>query len=203
MPYNSYPYELPPLPYAYQALEPHIDAETMYYHHDKHFRTYVENLNEALKPYPDLQKMTLTQLLINEKNLPPEAAKKIMDNGGGVYNHTFFFYSLSPAMKNNHIPIGSLALMMNDRFGSFEAFKEEFSQKAEELFGSGWTYLVMKQDGSLDIVNLKDQDTPLSIGAAPVIMFDVWEHAYYLKYKNQRDQYIEQLWNVITFPVIE
>lgn len=203
MPYNTYPYELPPLPYAYDALEPYIDAETMYYHHDKHFQTYIDNLNQALEPYPQLQEMSLTQLLMNEDKLPKEAAKKIMDNGGGVYNHTFFFYSLAPASSGNHYPTGRLLELINQKYGSFGAFKDQFSQKAKDVFGSGWTYLVLDEQQNLDIMNLANQDTPLSVNAIPVIMFDVWEHAYYLKYKNDRADYIKQIWNVIVFPMID
>ncbi|MFP3154570.1 superoxide dismutase [Lachnospiraceae bacterium ZAX-1] len=202
MPFNTYPYELPLLPYAYDALEPDIDTQTMHYHHDKHFKTYIDNLNNALQPYKALQKLTLIQLLKNPHSLPNEAYTSIMHNGGGVYNHMLFFQSLAPADQKNHEPVGLLLGLINETYGSFHNFKHIFSQKALDVFGSGWTYLLMTYDQKLKIVNLKNQETPLCMEAAPIVLFDVWEHAYYLKYKNLRADYVKQLWNVMTFPRI-
>ncbi|MCL2077085.1 MAG: superoxide dismutase [Oscillospiraceae bacterium] len=197
--FGTYPFTLPPLPYAYNALEPFIDEETMHYHHDKHFATYIKNLNEALKPYPFLQRLPLEQILCSVRGLPPESRTAILNNGGGVYNHTLFFNGLAPASEDVHMPEGELLEAIEGFFGSFENFKEEFSKSAAEVFGSGWTVLASDQFGNLSIINIKDQETLLCEGLEPVILFDVWEHAYYLKYKNERADYIKNLWNVIRF----
>ena len=195
-----YPYELPPLPYEYDALEPYIDTETMRYHHDAHFKNYIGNLNSALEPHPDLQKLTLVQLLRRARALPADLQIKILRNGGGVYNHSLFFDSLSPADTGRNIPTGEINNQINTSFGSFDSFKKAFSEQALAVFGSGWTYLVGTSDGRLKIVNLKNQETPVAINAYPVLPLDVWEHAYYLKYKNKRADYIDAIWNVFAFP---
>ena len=195
----TYPFELPPLPYAYNALEPYIDEETMHYHHDKHYATYIKNLNAALEPYPRLQCLPLEQLLRMGNDLPPESRTTILNNGGGVYNHTLFFNGLAPASEDVHMPEGDLHTAIEGFFGSFEHFKEEFSKSAAEVFGSGWTALTSDDRGTLSIQNLKNQDTLLSFNLEVVFLFDVWEHAYYLKYQNLRADYIKGLWNVIRF----
>ncbi|MCL2638812.1 MAG: superoxide dismutase [Oscillospiraceae bacterium] len=196
--FGTYPFALPPLPFAYDALEPYIDEETMHYHHDKHFATYIKNLNDALEPYTELHDMTLEQLLCSE-SLPEEAQEKILNNAGGVYNHTLFFNLLAPPSEPVHEPAEDSVFMeaINGFFGSFEQFKEQFNASAKEVFGSGWTALVSDSSGNLDIRNIANQDVLFCEGLEPVILFDVWEHAYYLKYKNDRAQYVENLWNVI------
>lgn len=198
--YSIYPFQLPSLPYDYDALEPYIDQETMHYHHDKHFKGYVDNLNKALAPYPNLQQLNLIQLLQRGRNLPAASFTDIMHNAGGVYNHSLFFENLAPENSANNIPHGMLLQMIRLQYGSFEHFKNYFSEKAADVFGSGWTYLVLTSNKNLRIVNFKNQDTPVTINASPIILFDVWEHAYYLKYRNSRKDYIENLWNIINFP---
>lgn len=199
MPFDRYPFELPPLRYPYDSLEPYIDEETMYYHHDEHFAAYVENLNQALTNNPKLQRMTLLQLLRNPSKIPLDVVR----NAGGVYNHMLFFDKIAPEIESNHMPSGRLAEMINKTFGSFDRFKMMFSQRANELFGSGWTYLTLTPQRTLRIVNKPNQDTPIAENETTLILFDVWEHAYYLGYRNMRDDYIEQLWHVITFPDLD
>lgn len=203
MPYNTYPYELPPLRYPYNALEPHIDAETMRYHHDKHFQAYINNLNAALAPHPKLQQLTLPQLLSGRFELPGQQKSAILDNGGGVYNHTLFFNGLSAAGRRSHMPQGELAMRITKTFGSFEAFKRTFNQQAAALFGSGWTILAIDRQKRLWIVNLNNQDTVVPKNLRSLVAVDVWEHAYYLKYKNARADYLNAIWNVLDFPVLE
>lgn len=200
MPYNTYPYELPPLPYPYDALEPTIDAETLHYHHGKHFQAYVNGLNKALEPYPKLQKLTLSKLLANPGKLPRKAYTDIMHNGGGVYNHTLYFNGLAPAGAGNHQPGGELLSLIKEIYGSFEDFKNIFTRQALSVFGSGWTILSLTPKNKLDILNLKNQDTLLATKNRPLLYVDVWEHAYYLKYRNLRIEYLQNIWNVLTFP---
>ena len=193
----SYPYTLPPLPYDYDALEPYIDADIMHYHHDKHFQTYINNLNDALESYPQLQSMSLSQLLSNPAAIPPAIRDKVMNNGGGVYNHDLFFRGLAPASEPVHIPEGKLADNISQTFGSFESFKKTFSQQALSVFGSGWTALCFDKNCCLKIINLKNQETSLMYGMETIMLLDVWEHAYYLQYKNDRKNYVENSWNVL------
>jgi len=197
---SHFPYVLPPLPYEYDALEPFIDAETMHYHHDKHFKTYIDNLNKALEPYPPLYKLSLFELLRRPSVIPERARATVLKNGGGVYNHSLFFQKLAPAGEGAHEPSGRLATMIDRHFGGFDAFREAFSQKALAVFGSGWTYLLLTPRGKLKIESFANQDTPVESGSVPVILFDVWEHAYYLKYKNLRQEYVDNIWNVVRFP---
>ncbi len=199
---DRYPYQLPPLPYSYNALEPYIDEETMHYHHDKHFQNYVNGLNEALAPYPQLQQLTLTQLLSNPRRLPREAATAIMHNGGGVYNHTRYFDGLAPAGRGNHQPGERLLALINQSYGSFADFQKTFNQNAAAVFGSGWTILALTPRKTLDIVNLANQETMLPDRSIPLLYVDVWEHAYYLQYKNLRTEYLQNIWNVLVFPDI-
>jgi Fe-Mn family superoxide dismutase len=195
--FGTYPFSLPPLPYAYDALEPYIDEETMHYHYDKHFGGYIDKLNLALEPYDFLHDTPLEQLLCSPNSLPAEARVEIMNNAGGVYNHSLFFNGLAPADDDVHEPEGVLLEAIEGFFGSFEEFKESFSKEAAEVFGSGWTVLASDNEGNLTIVNTANQDVLLCEGLEPVILFDVWEHAYYLKYRNDRKDYIENLWNVV------
>lgn len=201
MPYNTYPYEIPPLPYAYDALEPYIDTETMRYHHDKHFASYANNLNYALRTYPTLQALTLRQLLSAAAPLPRGERQIILNNAGGVYNHFFYFSHLAPAGEGNHLPSGELAGLINSAYGSYEELKRKMSALAMNVFGSGWTVLALSENrNNIGIINLKDQDTVVPSGLTPVIMLDAWEHAYYLKHKNDRKAYIEAFWNVVSYP---
>ncbi|GHV38929.1 superoxide dismutase [Clostridia bacterium] len=193
----TYPYALPPLPYAYDALEPYIDAETMHYHHDKHFQTYVNNLNAALKPYPYLQTKTLAQLLRSPQALPRAAATAILHNGGGAYNHNLFFNGLAPASAEKHAPAGRLEQQINRDFKSFDNFKTAFNAQAGAVFGSGWTALAQNLRGTLQIVSFPNQDTLITKGLRVLLLVDVWEHAYYLKYKNARADYLTAIWNVL------
>ena len=198
---EMYPFILPPLPYAYDALEPFIDTETMHYHHDKHFQTYITNLNKALASNPKLQDRTLKELLYHPEALPAKDRTAILNNAGGVYNHFLFFNGLAPADEDNHEPKCRLIGIIDNTFGSFDNFKKLFSQQALQVFGSGWTCLVLTPEGVPKIVNLKNQDV-VNEGDQVIILFDVWEHAYYLKYKNLRADYVDNLWNIIRFPLM-
>ncbi|GHV04939.1 superoxide dismutase [Clostridia bacterium] len=195
----NYPYKLPPLPYPYDALEPYIDEETMHYHHDKHFQTYIDNLNAALAPYPALQDIPLETLLSNPEKLPDAAREAILHNGGGVYNHNAFFNGLSPAGADNHTPTGDLAKTIDAAYGSFENFKKTFNEQAASVFGSGWTMLGLTENGTPAIVKLANQSTASMLNMKPAVLVDVWEHAYYLKYKNLRAEYLQGVWNVLRF----
>jgi len=195
--FGTYPFSLPPLPYAYNALEPYIDEDTMHYHYDKHFGGYIDKLNKALEPYEFLHDLPLEELLCAPNGLPPEARDSIVNNAGGVYNHSLFFSGLAPASEDVHEPDGMLLEAIEGFYDSFEGFKEEFSARAAEVFGSGWTVLASDGEGNLSIANLANQDTLLCEGLEPVMLFDVWEHAYYLLYKYDRKEYIENLWNVV------
>ena len=198
-----YPFALPPLPYAYDALEPYIDAETMHYHHDKHFQTYIDNLNKALEPYPALQGLTLEQLL-GGRVFPPRGVRSaILHNAGGVYNHALYFAGLSPAGSGPHEPQGRLLMRITESFGDLEAFQKAFVAQALAVFGSGWAALVPGRRNSLRIVSLRNQDTTVPAGMKPLILADVWEHAYYLKYKNARAGYLDALWHVMDYPPLE
>ena len=196
-----YPYELPPLPFGYAALEPYIDADTMYFHHDKHFATYIKNLNDALASHPELQDMTLEELLRDPEKLPKEQRQTILNNGGGVYNHNLFFKGLAPPQGDApRMPGEQLMALIDAAYGSFEAFKKAFSELAASVFGSGWACLAIDGGGQLRSFKLANQETAVPNGMATLMLFDVWEHAYYLKYKNLRADYIKALWNVIAYP---
>lgn len=199
---NKYPFTLPALPYGYNDLEPVLDSETLQYHHDKHFQAYVNNLNAALQPYPELQQLTLRQLLDGSHPLPEAAKTAILNNGGGVYNHDLYFKGLSPVTSGKHMPEGKLLDLINQTYGSFDQFKALFTKEAMSVFGSGWTFLVIDTNGKLSIVNTKNQDTVVPMNLVPLLIFDVWEHAYYLIYKNLRANYIEGLWTIANFPVL-
>lgn len=190
-------FTLKPLPYAYNFLEPYIDEETMILHHDKHEQAYVDNLNKALSKYPELFSKTLEELLSNTSSLPSDIRQDVINNGGGVYNHDFFWTIMWPNQGSE--PTGELAKSIKRDFGSFENFKKEFSSSALSRFGSGWAWLVSDDKGKLSIISTANQDTPISLGLKPIIAIDVWEHAYYLKYKNERSKYIENWWNVVNW----
>ena len=190
-------FTLPPLPYANDALEPHIDARTMEIHHDKHHNTYVTNLNNALEG-TQFADMDIVELMKNLDSVPDDKKTAVRNNGGGHANHSFFWDLLTPG--GSTAPTGELASAIDAKFGSFEAFKEEFEKKTAAQFGSGWGWLVVN-NGSIEIVTTPNQDTPLSQGMTPVIGVDVWEHAYYLNYQNRRPDYLKAAWNVINWDV--
>ncbi|MGP4072490.1 superoxide dismutase [Piscibacillus sp. B03] len=189
-------FELPELPYAYDALEPHIDKETMNIHHTKHHNTYVTKLNAALEGHADLQDKSLEELLGNLDSLPSDIQTAVRNNGGGHANHSLFWTVLSP--NGGGAPTGELADKINQAFGSFEDFKEKFGAAATGRFGSGWAWLVVK-NGELEITSTPNQDTPIMEGVTPILGLDVWEHAYYLKYQNKRPDYVAAFWNVVNW----
>jgi Fe-Mn family superoxide dismutase len=196
-------FTLPPLPFAYNALEPHIDKLTMEIHHDKHHAAYVNNLNKALEQASQLANRTVEELLANNLMAVPEAIKTaVRNNGGGHYNHTLFWDILNPAGKPGAAPVGELANAIHGAFGSFDQFKEKFTAAATGRFGSGWAWLI-KRGGKLEIISTANQDSPLMEGLFPVIGLDVWEHAYYLKYQNRRPDYITAWWNVVNWKVAD
>ncbi|EPH60953.1 MULTISPECIES: superoxide dismutase [Enterococcus] len=189
-------YTLPDLPYAYDALEPYIDEETMHLHHDKHHNTYVTNLNAAIEKHPELGGKTVEELLADFSSVPEDIQTAVRNNGGGHANHTFFWEILGPNAGGE--PTGAIKEAIDEAFGSFEDFKEEFKTAATGRFGSGWAWLVVK-DGKLAITSTANQDSPLMDGQTPVLGLDVWEHAYYLKYKNVRPDYINAFWSVVNW----
>ena len=189
-------YTLPDLPYAYDALEPYIDEETMHLHHDKHHNTYVTNLNAAIEKYPELGEKTIEELLSDMDAIPTDIKTAVRNNGGGHANHSFFWEIMAP--KAGGEPTGEIKEAINEAFGDFSSFKEEFKKAAVGRFGSGWAWLVM-ENGKLAITSTANQDSPLMEGKTPILGLDVWEHAYYLKYKNVRPDYIAAFWNVINW----
>ena len=195
------PFTLPPLPYAPEALEPHIDKMTMEIHHGKHHNAYVTNLNKALESAPDLAGKTVEELLADNCAIVPENIRTaVRNNGGGHINHSMFWKIMAPG--GGGAPVGNVAQAITGTFGSFDAFKEKFNQAAATRFGSGWAWLV-KTGGKLDIYSTANQDSPVMEGKFPVMGLDVWEHAYYLKYQNRRPDYIAAWWNVVNWPEIE
>ena len=190
------PFTLPPLPYPHDALEPHIDRQTMETHHEKHHGTYVKNLNAALEKHPDLQSKTIEDLLRGINRVPEDIRTAVRNNGGGHANHSMFWQIMAP--KAGGQPTGAIADSIKSSFGSFDKFKEEFTKAALGRFGSGWAW-VLEQDGRLVIDSTPNQDSPLMEGKAPVFGLDLWEHAYYLKYQNRRADYISAWWNVVNW----
>jgi Fe-Mn family superoxide dismutase len=191
------PYELPKLPYAYDALEPHIDARTMEIHYSKHHAGYVTNLNTALEGHADLAKKSL-EALLGDLNAVPEAIRTAVRNqGGGALNHSMFWKLM--AAKAGGEPKGELAKALDKAFGSFAAFKDQFTKAGLGRFGSGWAWLIKDRSGALQILSTANQDTPVSDGLRPILGLDVWEHAYYLKYQNRRADYIGAWWNVVNW----
>jgi superoxide dismutase, Fe-Mn family len=189
-------FELPALPYAYNALEPYIDEQTMVIHHDRHHATYVNNLNAALEGLDDLANLSIEELISNLDRVPEAKRTAVRNNGGGHANHTLFWEIMGP---NGGQPKGEVLDAINSTFGSFDAFKEEFTKAAVGRFGSGWAWLVVK-DGKLAITSTPNQDNPLMDGSGtPILGLDVWEHAYYLKYQNKRPDYIAAFWNVVNW----
>jgi Fe-Mn family superoxide dismutase len=193
-------YELPPLPYDYNALEPHIDEQTMRIHHDKHHGTYVTNVNNALANHPDLAALPVEQLIQNLGRVPEDIRTTVRNNGGGHANHSFFWRIMAPNVGGQ--PGGALAEAINQTFGSFDAFKDQFAKAAAGRFGSGWAWLTLDGSGALRIESTPNQDSPLMDGRTPILGLDVWEHAYYLKYQNRRPEYIAAWWNVVNWPQV-
>jgi superoxide dismutase, Fe-Mn family len=191
---------LPPLPYAYNALEPYIDATTMQIHHDKHHAAYVTNLNEALKKYPDLQRKSVSELLSNLNTVPADIRTAVQNNGGGHLNHSMFWNIMAPNAGGQ--PTGELATAINRQFTNFETFKKQFNEAGTKRFGSGWAWLALNPRGQLEILSTANQDSPLMQGMYPIMGNDVWEHAYYLKYQNRRAEYLENWWKVVNWSAI-
>jgi Fe-Mn family superoxide dismutase len=195
------PFTLPALPYAPDALEPHIDKMTMEIHHGKHHNAYVTNLNKALESAPDLASKTIEELLANNCAIVPEGIRTaVRNNGGGHINHSMFWQIMGPGKGGS--PVGNLASAINSTFGSFETFKEKVNAAGATRFGSGWAWLLKTRSG-LEIASTANQDSPLMEGKFPVMGVDVWEHAYYLKYQNRRPDYLAAWWNVVNWQEIE
>jgi Fe-Mn family superoxide dismutase len=194
-------HELPPLPYAYEALEPTIDSETMHLHHDKHHATYVNNLNAAIEKHPDLASKSAEDLLRNLNTVPEDIRTTVRNNGGGHVNHTMFWQIMAP--KAGGEPSGPLADEVRKTFGSFDEFKTKFNDAGVKQFGSGWVWLVRGNDNKLQIISTPNQDNPLMQGLWPIMGNDLWEHAYYLKYKNARGDYLKAWWAVANWKEIE
>jgi Fe-Mn family superoxide dismutase len=190
-------HEVPALPYAYNALEPHIDEQTMHLHHDKHHAAYVTKLNGAIEKHPELGSKNPEDLLRNLSALPEDVRGVIRNNGGGHVNHTMFWQIMGPKKGGN--PTGAVADAINKTFGSFDAFKEKFEAAGVNQFGSGWAWLVKTKTGEFKITSTPNQDNPISNGEFPVFGNDVWEHAYYLKYQNRRPDYLKAWWNVVNW----
>ena len=193
------PFTLPPLPYAYDALEPYIDTRTMEIHHDKHHAAYVANLNKASAEFPALAKMSLEDMLKNLPAIPEKIRTTVRNNGGGDFNHTLFWQMLK---KDGGEPTGGLAKAIASAFGNFPAFREKFSKAAAGQFGSGWAWLVLDASKQLSIEPTANQDSPISQGLQPLLGIDVWEHAYYLKYQNRRPEYVAAFFQVINWDFV-
>ncbi|MBP9770668.1 superoxide dismutase [Candidatus Gracilibacteria bacterium] len=192
---------LPALPYAYDALEPHIDARTMEIHHTKHHQTYIDKLNAALSKYPELADKPVEELLKDLNAVPEDIRTAVKNHGGGHYNHSMFWKIMAPNAGGQ--ASGKLAEMITAKFGSFDKFKEEFNTAAANRFGSGWAWLSIDKTGSLVITSSANQDSPLSEGLKPILGLDVWEHAYYLNYQNRRPDYMNAWWNVVNWSEVE
>jgi Fe-Mn family superoxide dismutase len=193
------PYVLPPLPFAVEALEPHIDAMTMGIHHDKHHATYVANLNKAIATHPELGASPVEDLLRKLDAVPEDIRTAVRNHGGGHANHSLFWQCLSPS---GGAPAGTLESALKDAFGGQDAFREKFTAAAKAVFGSGWAWLSLDAGGKLVIESTPNQDSPLSIGHEPLLAIDVWEHAYYLKYQNRRPDYIDAFMKVINWAFV-
>jgi Fe-Mn family superoxide dismutase len=196
---QTYPFALADLPYSYDALEPHLDQKTLQVHHRGHHATYVKKLNEAVKKAPELQKLALADLLADLERVPAEIRGAVKNNGGGHLNHDLFWNCMTPDSSRAKAPQGSIAKALEANFGSFDGFREKFSAAAANHFASGWVALSLeKSTGKLAIVNLKDHEV-LPAGSQTLLILDVWEHAYYLKYQNKRPEFIDAFWNVVNW----
>ena len=192
-------FELPPLPYAYDALEPTIDAQTMQLHHDKHHATYVSNLNNALQGH-EFANLSIADVIRRLNEVPESARTAVRNNGGGHINHTAFWEIMTPG--GSKAPTGELATAIDAKFGSFDAFKQAFNDAGAKRFGSGWAWLVLDKSGNLAVTSTANQDSPLIDGNTPLLGNDVWEHAYYLKYQNKRVDYLAAWWNVVNWDIV-
>lgn len=193
-------FELPKLPYAYNALEPHIDEQTMTIHHTKHHQGYVTKANAALEGHPAIASKSVEELMAMIDQVPEAIRTAVRNNGGGHANHSLFWEIMAP--NGGGEPTGELASAINSTFGSFDNFKEQFQSAATGRFGSGWAWLVVDKSGTLAITSTPNQDSPISQGLTPILGIDVWEHAYYLKYQNLRASYIDAWWNVVNWPKV-
>jgi len=193
-------FKLPDLPYAYDALEPHIDAKTMEIHHTKHHQTYIDKANDALKGHP-MAERPVEEVLRNIDSLNDDIRQAVINNAGGHANHSLFWEVLSP--DGGGEPNEAVAEAINKSFGSFDAFKEKFANAAATRFGSGWAWLVVNKNGDLEVISTANQDSPLMKGLTPILGLDVWEHAYYLNYQNRRPDYVKAFWNVVNWDKVE
>jgi Fe-Mn family superoxide dismutase len=198
---SKVPFQLPKLPYKYNALEPFIDTQTMKIHHQKHHKAYVDNLNAAVLKYPELKDKSIEYLLMNLDSLPEDVREAIRNNGGGHYNHSLFWTIMGDQSIDK--PSGELMDAIKKSFGTFENFKKEFKTAATKKFGSGWVWLIKDENGKLKITTTPNQDSPIMDGISPILGLDVWEHAYYLKYKNNRGDYVDYWWNVVNWDKVE
>ena len=194
-------YKLPPLPYACDALEPHIDARTIAFHHDKHHQTYVTNLNKALEGHPEIASKPIEEVIKNINDVPETIRIAVRNNGGGHANHSLYWLFMNP--DGGGEPKGAVAQAINKKFGNFAAFKAQFSDAAMKRFGSGWAWLVRDKAGELQVISTANQDSPLSEGQTPLLVVDVWEHAYYLQYQNKRADYVAAWWNVVNWKAVD
>ncbi len=194
-------HELPPLPYGYDALEPHIDKQTMTLHHDKHHAAYVNNLNAALEKHPELGSKSAEDLIRDLSAVPEDIRTTVRNNGGGHVNHSMFWKIMKPGGGGE--PKGQLADLLRQSFGDFESFKKQFNEAGTKQFGSGWVWLIRARDGKLQVTSTANQDNPMSQGSFPVMGNDVWEHAYYLKYQNRRPEYLAAWWNVVNWDEVQ
>jgi len=192
-------FEVPPLPYGYNALEPHIDEQTMHLHHDKHHQAYVDNLNKALEKHADWQKKSVGEILRNINSIPEDVRTAVRNNGGGHYNHSMFWKIMKP--QGGGEPTGKIAEVIKE-LGGLAAFQEKFNDAGVKRFGSGWAWLVRTKAGKFEITSTANQDCPLMDGNFPIMGNDVWEHAYYLKYQNRRAEYLKAWWNVVNWDEI-
>ncbi|ABX40592.1 superoxide dismutase [Lachnoclostridium phytofermentans] len=207
---QTYPFPLLPLPYARDALSPNISEYTLYFHHEKHLKTYVDNLNKALKDYPEFQSWNLEELIVHNNLLPSAIQIPVQHNAGGVYNHNLYFYSMKspskpsmpPAQNTSQVTGNDFLNLINQTFGNFNEFKAKMKEAALQVFGSGYAWLVSNSRGELSIVTTANQDTPLTLGLIPLLPIDVWEHAYYLDYQNRRNDYIDEWFDLINWDFV-
>ncbi|TVP58619.1 MAG: superoxide dismutase [Nodularia sp. (in: Bacteria)] len=193
-------FELPRLPYNYDALEPYIDTETMQLHHDQHHQAYVSKVNAALEKHPELHSKSIEDLIARLNSLPPDIMTAVRNHGGGHINHSMFWRIMTH--HGGGEPTGAIADVINDYFGNLETFKQRFNDAGAKQFGSGWVWLVRNPDNKFEITSTPNQDSPMTSGSFPIIGNDVWEHAYYLKYKNRRPEYLKHWWNVVNWDEI-
>jgi superoxide dismutase, Fe-Mn family len=193
-------HQVPPLPYDYKALEPHIDEQTMHLHHDKHHAAYVTNLNAALDKHPELQNKNIIEILRDINRVPEDIRKAVQNNGGGHVNHTMFWEIMQP--NGGGQATGAISDAIKSTFGGLDSFQEKFNDAGVKQFGSGWAWLVRSKEGKIEIISTANQDSPFMQGAYPIMGNDVWEHAYYLKYQNRRADYLKAWWNVVNWKEI-